>query len=54
MLSGSFKAGVAGAVASGSIGPLFNVDGETDVAQFDVFSDEFDFLLQGEQTDFFV
>jgi len=53
LLSGSFKAGVLGAVAQGSFGPLFNLEDAADVAQFDVFSDEFLLELEGDQTNFF-
>lgn len=53
LLSGSYKAGFAGAVLEGRFGPLFNLEDEADVAQLDVFSDEFDFALEGDQTDFF-
>ena len=52
LLEGSFKAGILGIVEEGSFGPVFETGDTADVAQFDVFEDEFALNLTGDDLSF--
>ncbi|EEX13109.1 outer membrane adhesin-like protein [Citreicella sp. SE45] len=52
LLEGFYRAGVLGAVAEGSFGPVYSTGAQADLVQFDVFSNEFALDLSSDSLDF--